>query len=856
MKKNFTTKMLACMLAGIMILTCGCAKNPAQNPVSGGNASGGGTETKEETADDFIVKQNTTGMGRYVEAESDLPEDLGGAVGVGKLDDGTFRVGGMNGQVYDSKDNGVTWEPSTLSIPKIMESRIYVNAMAFSPSGETALSYVIEGSLTEKADAVNIGEEQVSDETVSEEKSSDEKTTEETTSEETTSKETASEETASEETTSKETASEETASEETETDEKTEESNLSTETTDFIPKYMLINADGTKTEITIDAKLLGDHNFVNDFYFGKDGRLFCCDLRGKVMEINKETGETSEMIDNGGFIDCASVTDQYIFLLSNGKERIFDLSTKEEIPEDKILNQFFGKSENLTYENNAGERPALIMQAESEDAVYVATKSGFYHHVVGGNVMEMMIDGSLSTFGMPSTGLIDMFPLGENEFLVFFTNDKCVHYTYDKSIKSVPDTQLKVFGLKDNSTVRQAITDYQKQNPDIYIKYEIGMSEGSGITREDALKNLNTEIMAGAGPDLLLLDGISVDTYQQKGMLVDLTPYLTEMDAENVLFTNITNAYEKDGAVYAIPARFSYPVIAGRKDQISTVKDINSLTKLVKEIRSENATGGIFGWNSERNILQSLFTGCAPGIVDEKGTVDEAKLTEFITDAKDIWIAEEHKVDEEEARYYEGLDYSDAMMLQVGNHVIDIPRELNHLAYGYSNGIDFDYSLIHSVFKTMPDYGSALGNLGCGNVYYPSSVVGISAASKQQEQAGKFLETLLGEDVQQVTFSDGYPVNKKAMEKIFSKEKEGEECGMMGMSDQDGSEFTVTIFWPNKEQKDAFYDMVNQLDTANTVDDFTKETIIDNAIDALNGNKEVSEVVKEIMDKIKLRSAE
>ena len=68
------------------------------------------------------------------------------------------------------------------------------------------------------------------------------------------------------------------------------------------------------------------------------------------------------------------------------------------------------------------------------------------------------------------------------------------------------------------------------------------MSGNDGVTRTDALKTLNTEIMAGKGPDILILDGISSETYAEQGMLEDLSGILKEAG----LLDNIESAYTKE----------------------------------------------------------------------------------------------------------------------------------------------------------------------------------------------------------------------------------------------------------------------------------------------------------------------
>ncbi len=60
---------------------------------------------------------------------------------------------------------------------------------------------------------------------------------------------------------------------------------------------------------------------------------------------------------------------------------------------------------------------------------------------------------------------------------------------------------------EDEPVIRQAISLYQMKNPEIYVEYEVGL-EGNAATREDVIKNLNTRMMAGEGPDVLILDNM------------------------------------------------------------------------------------------------------------------------------------------------------------------------------------------------------------------------------------------------------------------------------------------------------------------------------------------------------------
>ena len=49
--------------------------------------------------------------------------------------------------------------------------------------------------------------------------------------------------------------------------------------------------------------------------------------------------------------------------------------------------------------------------------------------------------------------------------------------------------------------IEQAAVMFQKEHPEIRIEIQEGMTGKDGVTATDAIKNLNTEIMAGEGPD-------------------------------------------------------------------------------------------------------------------------------------------------------------------------------------------------------------------------------------------------------------------------------------------------------------------------------------------------------------------
>ena len=79
--------------------------------------------------------------------------------------------------------------------------------------------------------------------------------------------------------------------------------------------------------------------------------------------------------------------------------------------------------------------------------------------------------------------------------------------------------KLTIYMLNDNQNVRDAIACYAAAAPDVEINIEVGVPDYD-TTVSDALKKLNTRLLAGNGPDLILMDYIRSESYMQSGQLL------------------------------------------------------------------------------------------------------------------------------------------------------------------------------------------------------------------------------------------------------------------------------------------------------------------------------------------------
>ena len=258
-----------------------------------------------------------------------------------------------------------------------------------------------------------------------------------------------------------------------------------------------------------------------------------------------------------------------------------------------------------------------------DEGVYLGDATGIYRQTAGGTIWEKLVDGEPTSLSMPTLSLSGLTSDGEGGFYALLQGEddvRLLHYSYDPDTPTLPDTELVIFGLRDSDTIRQAIGEFQRSNPTVRVNFQVLLDEELGATAEDVIRTLNTELMAGKGPDLLLLDGLNVDSYIEKGVLADMTEQARRLE-EDGLMPNLTNAYCRDGRVYGVPARFTVPVMMGARECVEQVWSMTDLAGLVEEGQGGEPaflcpSAQLFG---ETGMLMDYYDVCAGSIVTEKG---------------------------------------------------------------------------------------------------------------------------------------------------------------------------------------------------------------------------------------------
>lgn len=405
---------------------------------------------------------------------------------------------------------------------------------------------------------------------------------------------------------------------------------------------------------------------------------------------------------------------------------------------------------------------------------YFANKDGFYRIAKGGTLQEGVVSSSGFAFSVQNQILSDLLYFNEGFFCVVKdANSDSVHlysYTYDPDAVPPEQIELTIWSLEDSPTVRKVLSEYQQQHKEVSIKYTIAGSDD--LSTEDVLKALNTELLAGSGPDIIVFDGIDVTPYIENGVLADISETVNDLS----ILDSIKSAFSVDGKTHIIAARYAIPSIWGTTEDLSKITDLSSFVEFVKScparadcnlqdndyyqaLSQEEKYAVSFLTPDE--ILGFLMSTSASNLISDNA-IDKEQLQEMFEAIETIgtYYNMSGYRDEQEDDSIIYSDGGDTITIEgasrevingrarVGRNQIDSPAFFGWIAKNTEDS--------NLVIKSAPGL--------CENAYTPKVMLGVNANSANKEAAMDVLKAFFDENVQNTVIGDGLPVIESSLE--------------------------------------------------------------------------------------------
>ncbi|MBS5064362.1 MAG: hypothetical protein KHZ58_11345 [Hungatella hathewayi] len=576
-----------------------------------------------------------------------------------------------------------------------------------------------------------------------------------------------------------------------------------------------------KVSVTAEGDILLC-NASEAYLYGQDGE------KKYTMTYDYQGNED----DKNMFVDG----NEFVTILEGAVVRysLLDGQVKETIPYDGLQSGRNGVS--------------AVLFSDGTDGIYIANENGLSHINKGGTVWENIIDGSLNSMGMRSLNMKAYMMGGSDDYYGFYTdqhglNIMMCHYTYDKNMASVPPVTLNVYALYDNSTVRQAAALLQKDNPDVRVEFRAAIQDDSGAMTEEVIRSLNTELLNGKGADVLILDGLPVDSYIEKGVLMDMRELFARIQFETPLCTNILDGFTgEDGSVYEMPARVAMPAAMGGEKAIAAFSSMEAMA-------SYQGEHPLLSAETYENLLrlvaniqyQELFGNGIEGLSEEL-------LQKYLEAVKAIGESNGSRVEFTEDEMNVAMANNNVVPKGIRGYAMSYDREMSDGGLEYLDSI-FSTALLWVVMDKHPEASLEPVN----GVYFPSSIVGINQATKVKEAAEEFVRYLFSTPVQKENFYDGFPVQMEALEFLSTDDSNANVYYSIGSSFGD---YELTGGWPSKEKCEYVLKMIPQLTVPVDVDENVMGMIVSESKEYFEGKETSAQAASKISQKIRLYLAE
>ena len=601
------------------------------------------------------------------------------------------------------------------------------------------------------------------------------------------------------------------------------------------PHLWLIDPAGNPKELPNTYKDIDPDAgyFIPYADFTEDGSLIAQIYVGEIRQIDLTTGEMSDDL-NGKMrvlyrIGCAGSD---TFLLGMETVSWYHDGESQDLPD--VLKAHLDSALAADY----GNTPKIVFWENAEGYLFFTTCDGLYSYIPGGSVTEELIPGNRTTLGDPSSVPVALTGCDDGSFYLL-TNvggtPALCQFHYDEEAPTVGDTQLRIYSLYEDDDLTQMVTQYQKANANVTVTLEIGMTGDSGITESDAIRTLNTEILAGNGPDLICLDGFHLESYLEKGVLADVSHILDQGDP---LLRNITDCYAQDGKICAVPTTFTIPAIYGKEEYVSQIHDLDSLVAVARQAKADyQAETRVVNAMYPDILADDYYDSCSAAWFHPDGTLNADKMTEFYAAMTELYALEEsfrqeyaEWMAEIRAEYvsgnkrlnpgeYTGIAGAQSILSDIAQLSAGTLDGMNTYAYalaGQKEYLDDSYIL-------RPLDGQA------SNVFLPRRIMGILTSSQNPQAAESFLNFMLSDGVQDKDLSTGFPVNRVSLERQLSEERVLDYWIGNG-------EMAYQAQWPNEKQRQEVGQWIENLTTPANTNRTIRNMVMEPLWDCCNGN--------------------
>lgn len=537
--------------------------------------------------------------------------------------------------------------------------------------------------------------------------------------------------------------------------------------------------------------------------------------------------------------------DSELNVISESSE-IYD-SLKEDIDETIA-------KEDSTYSN--GKK---ILKADSENNIYILTDRALYKMSSEGEGIMVILDDTDGYENSTNT-VLQVVLCADRYITIDLEHNISVYAVNDGTVTVVEKQEITLWSLRYATFVEQAVDTFNNMSNSITVKYEYGVSDDNGVTIKDAVNALNTELLSGKGPDVILTDGLNINSYIDNGAFLDLADLEMEIQKKySNCLDRVMDTYRVGDKVYAIPSRVTFQAVVEPKDITGSLNYISDFQDYIddSEPPKEGNDLDICDWTL---LFEIFYPQYVNDFIRDK-SFDTETFKTFLDELHTLWKTLKSRTPEERLTKWNEEKNDDGYERQFSRRVMPL---VNYEYFGQSVSVgSIEYvSTIKFIdsykmdkdgeeisIRDNYDYRALVHNNGV--LYVPIATFAINSNTDKIDTARKFVMGMFSDEPMISNKSDPYyimgvPVNLDSIKYEDYVLSDGGKTTPGGGGQYGGYWCgSVDVFESEVMQNECF-EILKSLDTP-VKDDIQVRNIIEEGIDDyMNDKKSLDDTVKDI----------
>lgn len=209
---------------------------------------------------------------------------------------------------------------------------------------------------------------------------------------------------------------------------------------------------------------------------------------------------------------------------------------------------------------------------------------------------------------------------------VLFTAVFCGCGKPEKSDPAENTPKKLVLGiLEEDTRIIQKAGEFEKASGKYQVEIKIYQKapDGSTLPRSEGVTRLSLDLISGEAPDLLFVKDLDVETYMEKGILEDLSPFLAKSKvlSKEDFFEKILESCTYEGKLAFLPTHFSLDTQAAKTSLVGSRRGW-SMEELMDFSRKHPGVNLMESGDKQQILARMLAMNWKRFLDEEKGTCD------------------------------------------------------------------------------------------------------------------------------------------------------------------------------------------------------------------------------------------